>query len=550
MKYYTNYRSVEEITLDNLRTEVADGGCITWTDSLDDNTVLIAVQKEGATRMLRLSISNLPVLTNPKRIKHCEATSPPFSFVAVLWMKKGWLRPIRYASVFGVNTGSRCIPGLCNTPTPLKTECIMGYDIETTQSLTRHGSFVSSRSPITSLALWCSCGTRKVWTTIKHTEDVGALYIPTSSSLVRKSLDFIASHMPVWLVGYNCYQFDNCCMCFHSPRELSENFRNINSGAKAASKHAFYIDIPGVNNVDLYAYLDKCLRYKYKALSLGSVATHHNLPGKLTMPKGDKEDTLKQLVAYNMNDSYITSKLWTETGAMEQVVSLCSASCAPVIDCVRYVTGTMASCAISSYCVSNSMLMDWSECNLQIGYKGGIVLEPKRKIHRNITVCDFSSMYSTIIIDVDISPENIEVLGTYSRHHDDKILHWNDRHTLACIRGRIIRYCTYKKCITCEVLTSVTGTRKKYKQTDPSYSLALKVLANSLYGALGYACSPLHSPRCAATVTTCGRTALAAAYKVFSLLGLTVVYEDTDSCFLASGTKTMSHFDGNIVLNS
>ena len=97
-----------------------------------------------------------------------------------------------------------------------------------------------------------------------------------------------------------------------------------------------------------------------------------------------------------------------------------------------------------------------------------------------------------------------------------------------------------------DVLTFVTNLRNKHKKTNIPYSTALKVLANSLYGALGYASSPLHSPRCAATVTVAGRTALALGYKVLSELGLTVIYGDTDSCFLAEGPKTKSHFSGNV----
>lgn len=85
-----------------------------------------------------------------------------------------------------------------------------------------------------------------------------------------------------------------------------------------------------------------------------------------------------------------------------------------------------------------------------------------------------------------------------------------------------------------------------HKRTNPDYAMGLKVSANTLYGAFGYASSLLHSPRAAATVTVIGRTALALAYTVFTGLGVTVVYGDTDSCFLAAGPKTSTHFDDNI----
>jgi DNA polymerase elongation subunit (family B) len=148
--------------------------------------------------------------------------------------------------------------------------------------------------------------------------------------------------------------------------------------------------------------------------------------------------------------------------------------------------------------------------------------------------------------DIGISPENVNILGSCSAVHEDKILWWNDRCTLVCIKGKIVRYDTHRDCMTRNILTNLMELRKVYKKSNPPYSTALKVLANSLYGALGYANSPLHSPRAAATVTVTGRSALALAYKVFDGLGLSVVYGDTDSCFLAEGPKTKQWFNGSV----
>lgn len=352
--------------------------------------------------------------------------------------------------------------------------------------------------------------------------------------------------MPQWLVGYNCYQFDNCSLLAHAPEDMKKLFRSINSGAKSVSRHAFYIDITGVNNVDLYSYLDKKMRNTYKALGLGAIAEYHNMTGKTQMPTTDDESTVYDLISYNINDSMLTAKLWHITTACEQIVNLAAISCTPIIDCTRFISGTMASCAVSSYCMSQGMLMDWSECNLRIGYEGGTVLDPIRSIFRKVTVCDFSAMYPTIIKDIGISPENIEIIDDCNTYHEDKILWWNDKCTLACIKGKIIRYSTEYQCMTRDVLEVITTLRNKHKKSNPPYANALKVLANSLYGALGFASSPLHSPRCAATVTVAGRTALALAYTVFQSSGLNVVYGDTDSCFLAAGRSTKYYRDGGV----
>ena len=534
------------ILLHTLQNKVSSGAIILWIGSVSDDQILIRLWETDKSIIYLFDTRTLPKPKYPKPIKHNEATSEPLSFVGVTWQRRGWLRSLRIACIYGINLASSCKSGLGTVPITMPKVCTMGYDIEVSLSLVKTGGFPPPYSRILSIALWCSCGYCKAWTTIRHKPLNNITYCKHSSELVLLSLNAIADHMPVWLVGYNSYQFDNCSLLYHAPSSMKHIFKPINSGAKSASRHAFYIDLLGVNNVDLYSYLDKRLRYKYKALNLGVVAQTHNLGGKKQMPITEGESTLYKLIDYNINDCILTSKLWHITGTCEQVVGLCVASCSPVIDCVRYVTGTMASCSVSSYCISNNLIMDWSECNLRIGYEGGTVLEPIKNVFREVIVCDFSSMYPTIIKDVGISPENIEILKTCNGNHEDKILWWNSFHTLACIKGKIVRYKKQSRCMTRDVLTSITKLRTEHKSTNPSYAEALKALANSLYGALGFAASPLHSPRCAATVTVAGRTALALAYTVFRGLGLNVIYGDTDSCFLARGNYTTKYFNGDI----
>lgn len=537
---------MEEIDLFTLQYLIDSGHEILWTGSRDDSEVLIRIASDREDRIIKLRLDRLPKPNRRNAVKHMEATSKVLSFVDVTWHRGGWLKALRTASIYGINVSSRCRPGLGTLSTPSNYGCTMGYDIETSQHLSRKGSFPPPYSRITSIAIWCTCGYCRAWTTIKHSKVKDLIYCPSSKRLVRLSLMDIQTHMPKWLVGYNCYQFDNCSLKYHCPADMVHIFRPINSGSKAASSFSFYIDMKGINNVDLYAYLDKCLRGQYSNLSLDAVAKHHSMSGKLQMPHEENSQSVYALIMYNIVDSKLTALLWHETDVCRQVTELCVASCAPLIDCVRYVTGTMASCAVSSYCISNNVLMDWSQCNLRIGYEGGTVLDPQRSLVKHVTVCDFSSMYPTIMRDIGISPENVNILGSCSVDHDDKILWWNQDCTIVCIKGKIVRYDTRVECMTRNILTNLMDLRKLYKKTNVPYSTALKVLANSLYGALGYANSPLHSPRAAASVTVAGRSALALAYKVFTSLGLSVVYGDTDSCFLSAGPKTDTWFSGSI----
>lgn len=537
----------QEVTYTELKHLVDTSSTIVWVGTTVDNVVLIKLHESiGNTyKIVQVRLATIPQIRNPIIVEHVEATEGTKQFTGVIWQRSGWLSTLRQASIHGINIGGSCEPGLDNMPRKVPTGCIMGYDIETSQLYTRNGSFVPKNARITSLSIWCTCGSCKAWTTIPHADIPNMVYCVTSSTLVKKFIEYVVLHSPLWLVGYNCYNFDNSVLGYHCPTKYRPLFRSINTGAKSAAGFSFYIDIIGVNNIDLYTYLDKRLRWKYTALSLGSVAEYHKLGFKMEMPTTYDADTVYDLILYNINDSKITAKLLDATGVLNQVIGLCTASCSPMVDCNRYVSGTMASCAASSFCISRGMIMDWSQCDLRIGYEGGIVLEPIKGLHKYVTVVDFSSMYPTIIIDVGISPENITILDSCSKGHDDKLVDYDDNYTICCIRGKVVKFNKKKDCLSRDVLRVTTRQRTKYKLTDADYADAYKCLGNSFYGAYGFANSPMHSPRCAAAVTLMGRTATALAYTVFTGLGLKVVYGDTDSCMLRSGPTT-KHFKGGI----
>ena len=58
---------------------------------------------------------------------------------------------------------------------------------------------------------------------------------------------------------------------------------------------------------------------------------------------------------------------------------------------------------------------------------------------------------------------------------------------------------------------------------------ALKILANSMYGALSFAQYNTYSPRCGMSITAIGRWSLTVASCIIASLGLDVIYGDTDS---------------------
>lgn len=534
------------VTYEELREKIASGAEIIWVGTVDEKSILVRVIQNDTDVIYGIDPSALPKPSKENAVIRVEATKPSKSAIDVLWGLYGWLIRLRRVTVYGINVSGDCNTGSGRMAKLNGTYCTMGYDIETSMSLTQNDSFTPSYSKITSLAVWCTCGYRKAWTTIKHKPLGGLYYVPTSKRLVRCFIRDVAEHKPMWLVGYNCYQFDNCSINFHCPDDLRQHMRPIFSGSKAKISYSFYIDIVGVNNMDLYLYLDKLKRGKYKNLGLDTVAKESGLPGKLHMPSGEGADDVYALVAYNSIDSELTARLWHITGSCDEVIYLSVVSCSPVADCARLVSGTMSSDAISSKCISQNRLMDWSLCETELNYEGGTVLEPQRGLHKDVVVCDFSSMYPTIMIDMGLSPENIRI-------HDGKMASdrmclkdWRNGNTEVQIGQKLVSFDSKNPCVTGDVLIENTTLRSEHKYTNPGYAGALKILSNSIFGAYGYVNSPLYSPYVAATITLAGRVAQATAHAVFVSLGMSVIYGDTDSCMTTHGKFTKKRFGGDV----
>lgn len=87
-----------------------------------------------------------------------------------------------------------------------------------------------------------------------------------------------------------------------------------------------------------------------------------------------------------------------------------------------------------------------------------------------------------------------------------------------------------------------TAVKKAYKKDPDSKTLAarsqaLKILANSFYGYLGYARSRWYDRSCASGVTAFGRSYITKTMEEAERQGFKVLYGDTDSIFLLLGNK-------------
>jgi DNA polymerase elongation subunit (family B) len=159
------------------------------------------------------------------------------------------------------------------------------------------------------------------------------------------------------------------------------------------------------------------------------------------------------------------------------------------------------------------------------------VIEPKKGIHSDILVFDFRSLYPTIIVTHNISPE------TFNCAHEEcekknKVPETN-WHFCTKVKGFIPKH--LEDLI--KERQEIKKKMKKLKKESEEYKLlnnrqfALKILANATYGYFGFFGSKWYKRECGAATAALGRATI---NKIIDMASkeFDVIYADTDSVFL------------------
>jgi DNA polymerase-2 len=154
--------------------------------------------------------------------------------------------------------------------------------------------------------------------------------------------------------------------------------------------------------------------------------------------------------------------------------------------------------------------------------QGGHVLEPVTGLHRNVWVFDFKSLYPSIIRTFNIDP-----LSYVARPAPDADV-------IETPGGAFRR----EPAILPRLLDELFPRREAAKQAgDEVASHAIKILMNSFYGVLGTPACRFYNPALANSITGMGRAMLLWSKRWFEAAGFRVLYGDTDSLFVHSGSE-------------
>lgn len=186
--------------------------------------------------------------------------------------------------------------------------------------------------------------------------------------------------------------------------------------------------------------------------------------------------------------------------------------------------------------------------------KGAFVKLPEAGLHERIAICDFRSLYPSIIISHNISPDTLNckcckdayVASQRTCMQSDAVKDGRgDQYSTNVAPEVGHRFCTKKTGILPQVLKELIEIRaeakramKKLKEGTAEYRTlhfkqwGLKILLNSSYGYLGYGRARWYSREAAESVTAWGRHYIHDVISKAEKEGFKVLYGDTDGYFL------------------
>ena len=210
-------------------------------------------------------------------------------------------------------------------------------------------------------------------------------------------------------------------------------------------------------------------------------------------------------------------------------------------------TGQLVEYLLMRYAYSNNEFIPNKPSDKDINWRndnpieGAYVKTPEAGIYKDLAVFDFRGLYPSIIIAYNIDPSTL-YKGNEAGDYNLSPTNAKFRKKPAGIVPTVLK-----------ILINERSEVKKAFKKDPdnkslaARSTALKIIANSFYGYLGYARSRWYSRECAESVTAYGRDVIQKTMQAAEQHGLKVLYSDTDSVFLLMGDKTKS--DAKTFLN-
>jgi len=311
-----------------------------------------------------------------------------------------------------------------------------------------------------------------------------------------------------------------------------------------------HISIAGRANLDLADLVSETPDIKVRDLK--NLATHFGVPTADGLVTRDEWETHNQ-----WSDSSQRSKLLEETQmaamvsldlgreAIDYPIELSAITGLPLGQVTAAPTGLRADSYLLRVAHQVGELIPGKSDLPFLTYRGALVQLPKPGVHENVAVLDFASMYPTLMINYNLSPDTLVTPDEDSSTDSVFVIPEVGRRFRKRPEG------FYK--VALESLIEERA-RTKRELTSPGHKVshrllrerekAVKLITNACYGYAGWTGGRWYVREVAESAAALGRLLITETIRKASALGLDVIYSDTDSIFVSNVRRKVEELTG------
>ncbi len=428
----------------------------------------------------------------------------------------------------------------------LKVAKILAIDIET---YNKEKIIDMEKNPILMIALYGVDEEEKpfkkvlTWKKFEHRLEF-LEYVNNEIEMLTRLREIIISYQPDIITGYFSDGFDFPYIKARADKykiklDLGLDRSELNAGKKINSSEG-KTKIKGILHLDMFKFIRHIFgkNLKTESYSLDAVSEEllnhkkHELNiADLADVWDNQPEQLTEFCEYNLHDSYLAlmlcQKLLPDMIEFAKIIGL------PLFDLTRMSFSRLVENYILKRAIEYNVLAPNKPNNHEIEqrneetYQGGFVYEPTPGVYEDIIVFDFRSLYPTIITAHNIGPESLNCQCCQKKEE-------------AYVPEQGYYFCTSEKKfipgilemiilrrISLKRLIEETKAKGKEIKILESRSYALKLLANSFYGYLGFFGARWYCLECVKSITAYARNYIQETIKKAQEKGFEVVYADS-----------------------
>ena len=427
-----------------------------------------------------------------------------------------------------------CIFKLENPPKALESIFVelkvLSFDIEVYNP---QGMPNSEKDPIIMISFSSNQGLQKVFSTKNSSLDFVEL-VADERELLEKFAETVKSESPDLILGYNSDAFDFPYIRDRSaklgvPLKLGIDGSQLKFMRRGYSNAAM---IKGRVHIDLYSNVRRYLQLNSHTME----HVYNELFGeeKFDIPReeicncwDEGGAKLENLFKYSMEDAVTITKIGEKMLPLS--IELARIVGQPLFDVTRMATGQQVGWHLIRKAFEYGKVAPNQYGTFERNVVGGYVKEPVKGLHENIVYFDFRSLYPSIIISKNLSPDTLTEDDSDEKCHITPEFGYKFRKEpkgfIPSVIGKLLQDRRRIKSLMKECGDS------SERQVLNVQQEALKRLANTMYGLFNHSTYRWYSIECSEAITAWGRDFLKKTMEKAEKEGFKVLYADTDGFF-------------------